>query len=150
MKSGKLLNRIHKRIFLQFVLALIIIGGCSLQLISPYDADTQRSTFECAKMVDQFYGKILETDAQNRQYTKFADQYTTIESELRSLVLRNKVRKLNEDSVNISQQILALWQKYKARHKTDDTYSTGNAELDRDRFARLFAYAVRAEDAKKP
>jgi hypothetical protein len=140
----------YQRLLLLFIAALTIIPGCSIQLIAPYDVDTQRSTFECAKLVDHFYGKLLETDDQNRQYAKFVDQYVAIEAELNALVLRNKVRKLNVDSTDIAEQILKFWQKYKARHKKDDTYSTGNAELERDRFARLFAYAVRAEDAKKP
>ena len=140
----------YQRLLLLFAVSLTIFTGCSIQLIAPYDADTQRTTFECAKLVDHFYGKLLETNEQNRQYAKFADQYVAIESELNALVLRNKVRKLNTYSVDITRQILTFWQKYKARHKKDDTYSTGNAELERDRFARLFAYAVRAEDAKKP
>lgn len=150
MQTNVKLTRMYQRLFLLSVALFALITGCSIQLIAPYDADTQRSTFECAKLVDHFYGKLLETDEQSRQYAKFADQYVAIESELNALVLRNKVRKLNTDSTDIADQILKFWQKYKARHKKDDTYSTGNAELDRDRFARLFAYAVRAEDAKKP
>lgn len=150
MRTSVKLTQMYQRLLLLFVTSLALITGCSIQLIAPYDADTQRSTFDCAKLVDHFYGKLMETDEQSRQYVKFADQYVAIESELNALVLRNKVRKLNTDSTDIAEQILKFWQKYKTRHKKDDTYSTGNAELDRDRFARLFAYAVRAEDAKKP
>ncbi|MCK9417866.1 MAG: hypothetical protein M0R70_00635 [Nitrospirae bacterium] len=138
------------RIAVLCILLVLIITSCSIQLISPYNAETQQATFRCASLVDRFYGTLLEADEQNRQYSKFSDQYVAIESELNGLVLRNKVRSLNQDSTDIAERIAKLWQKYKSRHKNDNTYSTGNAELDRDRLARMFGYAVRAEDAKKP
>ncbi len=150
MQTKAKCSRQYPLLFLLFFTSITFITGCSVQLIAPYDADTQRTTFECAKLVDHFYGNLLETDGQNRQYAKFVDQYVAIESEINALVLRNKVRKLNTDSIDITEQVLKFWQKYKAQHKKDDTYSTGNAELDRDRFARMLAYSVRAEDAKKP
>ena len=57
---------------------------------------------------------------------------------------------VNEDSTDICERILKLWRKYKEKHKSKDTYSTGTAKLDRNRFSRMFSYAARAEGAKKP
>lgn len=131
------------------ILLLLIISGCGIRLIAAYDANTEEAIFKCAKLVDRFYGELLEVDEGKRQYAKFANEYVAIEAEINSLVLRNKVRSLNEDSVDIAERILRLWQKYGNRHKDRDTYSTGNAKLDRKRFGRMFAYAVRAEGAKK-
>ncbi len=131
------------------ILPLLIISGCGIRLIAAYDANTEEAIFKCAKFVDQFYGGLLEADEGKRQYAKFANEYVAIEAEINSLLLRNKVRSLNEDSVDIAEKILNLWKKYRGRHKNRDTYSTGNAELDRKRFERMFAYAARAEGAKK-
>jgi|WetSurMetagenome_2_1015567.scaffolds.fasta_scaffold377684_2 hypothetical protein len=132
------------------VFLMCLSAGCSIRLVSGYDAATEEEIFKCAKMIDQFYGKLIETDANKRQYAAFADQYVTIETELRSLVLRNKVRSLNEDSTLIAENILKLWVEYRDLHKEKNAYSDGNAGLDRDRFARMFSYAARAEGAKKP
>jgi hypothetical protein len=148
-------NRPHPRnyrtsVSTTLVTYLLIITGCGLRLVSPYDANTQEHIFKCAKLVDQFYLELLEVDEGKRQYAKFADRYVAIEAELNSLVFRNKVRSLNEDSVDIAEGILKLWKKYEDRHKDKDAYSTGNAKLDQNRFARMFAYAARAEGAKKP
>lgn len=144
----------HRYISLARVLAiliqLIIITGCSSRFIATYDIKTEEAIFKSAKLIDQFYGTLLETPENQREYAKFSDIYVSIEAELNSLVLRNKVRTLNEDSIEISERILKLWQKHKERHKKKDTYSSGNAKLDRKRFERMFAYALRAEGAKKP
>jgi hypothetical protein len=127
-----------------------LLAGCAVKFVADYDSKTEDAIFEAAKRVDQFYGKLLDTPETERQYKAFADQYSSIEADLSSLVLRNKVRQYNEDSTEIADKILAFWQKYRGVHKERDTYSTGNAELDRDRFTRLFAYLARAEGAKKP
>ena len=143
-------HRAFLRPLLPLAISLIVISGCGIHLIAPYNAETKKTIFQCAKQVDRFYGELLETNEQSRQYAKFSEAYVAIEAELNALVFRNKVRSLNTDSIDISERILKLWQKYKARHKEKDTYTTGNAELNRDNLARMFAYAVRAEGAKKP
>ncbi len=130
------------------VFVLLFLQGCSI--IAPYDEKTEEAIFNASKLVDQFYGTLQETDADQRKYQKFSERYVLIESELNSLVLRNAVRAMNEDSTDIAERILKLWKKYKERHKKKDSYSTGMARLDRKRFMRMFSYAVRAEGAKKP
>ncbi|MGD2119529.1 MAG: hypothetical protein PVG66_14300 [Chromatiales bacterium] len=67
---------------------------------------------------------------------------------MRSLYARNESRPLNEESTKISESILNLWMKYKQRHQDNNTYKTGNAKLDRNRFIRLFISAASAEAAK--
>jgi hypothetical protein len=140
----------NENVLVVLAVLMLLMSGCSFRLVSGYDAATEEEIFKCAKMVDQFYGKLLETDENKLQYAAFADQYISIETELRSLVLRNKVRSLNEDSTLIAENILKLWVKYRDIHKEKNMYSDGNARLDRNRFAQLFSYAARAEGAKKP
>ena len=142
--------RVGTACFIQSFLFVSLLGGCAVRLVADYDSKTEDAIFEAAKRVDQFYGKLLETPEAERQYKVFADQYASIEADLSSLVLRNKVRQYNEDSTEIAEKIRSFWQKYRGLHKERDTYSTGNAELDCDRFRRLFAYLARAEGAKKP
>ena len=131
-------------------IALLLVAtlpGC-LQLVAPYDDQTERETFTAARAVDLFYGEILEARPDARSYAKFSERYVQLEAELRGLVLRNEVRPLNEDSVEIARNILTLWQQAKDRHQKSDGYENGAARLDRDRFARLFRYALTAERSK--
>lgn len=141
----------HRRshAFFILLLSLFIIQGCSYRLIAAYDEKTQEAIFASAKAIDQFYGCLLESNENERAYSKYSDKYVEIETQLNALVLRNKVRDLNEDSTDIAERMLKLWRKYKDRHKEKDTYKTGMAKLDRKRFERMFSYAVRAEGAKK-
>jgi len=140
----------HQRSYTIFavLLSFLLIQGC--RLIAPYDEKTEEATFVSARAVDKFYGDLLETKDDERDYFKYSEKYVEIEVQLNALVLRNKVRDLNEDSTDIAARILKLWRKYKKRHEDKNTYKTGVAKLDRDRFERMFSYAVRAEGAKKP
>lgn len=147
------MNRIHQAKvakLIPFILCAWVLCGCAVRFVADYDSKTEDAIFEAAKRVDQFYGKLLETPEASRPYEAFAEQYASIEADLSSLVLRNKVRQYNEDSTEIAKKILSFWQEYRGLHKERNTYSTGNAELDRDRFRRLFAYLARAEGAKRP
>lgn len=141
----------HRRshAFFILLLSLFIIQGCSYRLIAAYDEKTQEAIFASAKAIDQFYGFLLEANENERAYSKYSDKYVEIEAQLNALVLRNKVRDLNEDSTDIAERMLKLWRRYKDRHKEKDTYKTGMAKLDRKRFERMFSYSVRAEGAKK-
>jgi len=128
---------------------LLFNFNCSVKLVANYDADTEKQIFDTAKLVDTFYGELLETKESERQYENFSNKYREIETEINMLIMRNEVRSLNEESTKISKNILTLWIKYKERHKEKDTYSTGNAQLERKRFITNFSYALGAEQAKK-
>ena len=137
-------------LFLPVLGLLLILSGCTHRYIDAHDPVTFEATLESARQVDLFYGELLATDPEARPYSAFARRYAEIEARLNSLLLRNKVRPYNEDSTEIVERILGLWQKYQGRHQKKGTYKSGSAKLDRKRMARMFAYAVRAEGAKKP
>jgi hypothetical protein len=133
-------------------LGLLLLAGlcaCAVQLVADPDAAACDQAIALGKSIDRFYGDLLETDAASRKYASYSTRYVELESELRSLVLRNKVRPLNAESTEIAQIILDKWLKYKAQHKAANTYSDGKAKLDRGRFQRLFTSALRAESAKE-
>lgn len=133
-----------------FIMLLSIIG-CRVTLLPPYDEQLADQIGSTAKEVDLFYLNIAETtenEGGQRAYSNFAAQYAGIEAELNSLLYKNKVRPLNENSTRICEITLELWKKYKIEHKEDDEISDGVIELNRMTFNDLF-YAMRvAEQAK--
>ena len=124
------------------------LGAC-VHLVADYDQATYEEILALAKKVDRFYGALLERPEGERPYAQYSAQYVEIESDLGSLVMRNAVRPLNKESTKISENILALWRKYKARHRKDDGYKTAVASLDRGRFTQVFKAAASAEIAKE-
>ena len=84
-----------------------------------------------------------------RHYSEFSKDYVNIESDIRSLVIRNKMRPLNEESTKISETILDEFMKYRKKHKEDDIYKTTLISLHRNRLLRLFTAMSVAEQAKK-
>jgi hypothetical protein len=125
------------------------ISGCAIQLVADYDSAAFEEILAVGKKVDKFYGSLLEVKPDNRPYSAFSEQYVVLETDVRSMLLRNQARALNSESTEISRIILKLLTKYKDRHKARNTYTDGNAKLDRNRFTRLFASAASAEEAKR-
>jgi len=136
---------------LPFLLAglALVLSACSVKLVADYDSTTYEEILKVAKKVDHFYGTLLEAPEKDRHYAKYSEKYVEIETDLRSLYMRNRSRPLNQESTAISETILNLWVKYKQAHQKRDGYSSGIARLDRNRFMRLFASAADAEAAKK-
>jgi len=130
-------------------LALLGLGACSIQLVADYDSTTYEEILRVGKKVDHFYGSLLEAPEKDRKYARYSEKYVEIETDLRSLYIRNKSRPLNQEATAISESILGLWMKYKQAHHDRDGYSTGIAKLDRNRFSRLFGSAADAEAAKR-
>ncbi len=141
--SNRLLN------FCWIALLGLALGGCAVKWVDTYDAVAFEEILTVGKAVDRFYGNLLETPADERAYRQFVVQYVVIESDIQSMLTRNRARALNEESTQIAESILKLWVKYKEAHKSRNTYADGGARLDRHRFNRLFAAAASAEQAKK-
>jgi hypothetical protein len=133
------------------VLTLLLVAavGCSVKFVADYDAATFDEILKTGKLVDRFYGDMLETPEAQRKYAAYSARYVEVETDIRSLLIRNKVRPLNTESIKINETILNLWMKYKDNHQKNDGYRTGVARLDRSRFLRLFAAAADAESAKR-
>ena len=140
----------YRLVALIFVFLLAVVtSGCAIKLVADYDATAFEEVLATSKKVDKFYGNLLETKADARMYATFADQYVTLETDIRGMVTRNQARSLNSESTEISQLILKVFVKYKGLHKDKNAYSDGTAKLDRNRLTRMFASAASAEEAKK-
>ena len=142
-------NSVLSKLFLPLLFfTIFVLSGCSVKLVADHDSKTYEEILRVGKSIDEFYGDLLETSAASRNYQKYSGQYVKLESELRSLYVRNKSRPLNEESTKISESILKLWVKYKERHKVKNSYKDGNAKLDRNKFVNIFISAASAELAK--
>ena len=130
-------------------LLLIAAAACSVKFVADYDAATFDEILKTGKLVDRFYGDMLEAPEAQRKYATYSARYVEVETDIRSLLTRNQVRAKNTESIKINETILTLWMKYKDNHQKNDTYRTGVARLDRNRFLRLFAAAADAEAAKR-
>jgi hypothetical protein len=130
------------------VLAVVLtFAGCAYKIVSDYDAATFEEILSVSRKVDRFYGYLLEAP-EPRPYEKYSQQYVDIEADLRSLYVRNRVRMLNEESARISQITLDQWIAARQRHRKENNYRTPIAELERERFTRVFISGALAERTK--
>lgn len=143
----------EKKILLTFfIVSLIAFASCKVTLIPSYDSCISEQIENTAKSVDKFYLSMLETyttaDA-DRAFNKFSEQYVNIEVELNSLLNKNKIRPLNENTTRICEITLDLWIKYKEEHRSDNSLSDGLIKLNRKTFNDLFFAMQVAEYGKK-
>jgi len=134
------------------LVSMLLFSACKVTFVPEYDAELSAQIDETAKMVDRFYLEMLETTSnQNggRAFEKFIQGYIDVEVELNSLLNKNKIRPLNENSTRICEITLQLWAKYKDEHKTDNGLSDGLIKLNRQTFSDLFYAMQVAERAKE-
>ena len=139
-----------KSVFLA-ILSITILNSCRVTLVPNYDANIAEQIDNTSKSVDKFYLKMLETTTpkdSGRAYNKSVEEYVNIEVELNSLLNKNKIRPLNENSTRICEITLELWIKRKVEHKTKDSLSDALIKLNRKDFSDLFFAMQVAEKAK--
>lgn len=137
--------------FLIVTFISITFYTCSVTLIPNYDESIAKQIESLAKQVDKFYLEMLETTSNSnggRAFKKFTESYVNIEVELNSLLNKNQVRPLNENSIRICEITLQLWIKYKNEHKEDNNLSDGLIKLNRKTFGDLF-YSMQVAEAAK-
>jgi len=133
------------------LISMAAIHGCRVQFIPAYDAKISEQIDVTSKAVDKFYLTMLATSTaenEGRAFNKFSEQYVTIDVELNSLLNKNKIRPLNENSTRICEITIQLWQKYKQEHKDDNTLSDGLIKLNNKTFSDLF-YAMQVAEKGK-
>jgi len=123
MKKAKLLL---------ILITIILISSCAVKLVSDYDQDTVNKVVEISKMINLFYMNITETDSLSRHYDKFTEDYKLIEAEIRVLILMNKIRPKNEDSIENSENLLTNWIEIKNEHIRINSYDIDVAEIDEE------------------
>jgi len=145
-------NVYFKRTLLSvLILSLLALNACKVTFIPGYDAKIAEQIENTSKAVDKFYLSMLDaTSAEKggRAFGKFSEQYVNIEVELNSLLNKNRIRPLNENSTRICEITIQLWMKYKAEHKKDNTLSDGLIKLNQKTFSDLF-YAMQVAEKGK-
>ena len=134
-----------------FLLLLIagFIGGCRVQYVAAYDETIENEIILISEQIDMFYTVLLETQVEERTYENFKDDYLDIEVGLRSLLMRNKIRPLNEESARQSELALELWLEDKEIHKEEDTVSDFIINQHRTQFQRIFIAMAIGESVKE-
>lgn len=134
-----------------FLLVLIVytISGCRVQYVADYDDNIRNDIISIAEGIDMVYTLLLETPEADRTYESFKEDYLDIEVSLRSLLMKNKIRPLNEESTRQTEIALELWLEDKEAHKEDDTVSDFIINQHRSQFQRIFIAMAIGESVKE-
>jgi len=152
MKTSIISMPRYVQIMFLAMIVLLLGTSCRVTLIPPYDNSIAQQIDQTSKQVDKFFLTMLELSTTNnngRAFEYFVMQYVDIEVELNSLLNKNKVRPLNQNTTRICEITLELWVKYKEEHKKDNTLSDGLVKLNRKTFSDLFYAMQVAEEGKK-
>ena len=131
------------------VFSLIVFYGCTVQYVAVYDESIKNEIIRIAGEVEMFYATLLEADASLRGYNNFKDRYLAIEVDLRTLLTRNKIRPLNEESTKQTEIALELWLDDKEKHKFNDSVSDFIINSHRNQFQRIFIAMAKGEAVKE-
>lgn len=135
---------------IQFLFGLfILISGCRVQFVADYDENIHNEIIRISEEIDMFYTILLENPVSERTYEDFKDTYLVIEVDLRSLILQNKVRPLNEESTRQAEIALELWLDDKEQHKENNSISDFIISQHRKQFQRIFIAMAIGESAKE-
>lgn len=124
-------------------------SSCTVQYVAEYDESIKNEIVRIAAQVEMFYADILETDEAERVYKNFRDRYISIEVDLRTLLLKNKIRPLNEESTRQTEIALELWIDDKEQHKIENTVSNFTINNHRKQFQRIFIAMAKGEAVKE-
>ncbi len=131
------------------VFSLIVFYGCTVQYVAVYDESIKNEIIRIAGEVEMFYATVLEVDTSLRGYNNFKDRYLVIEVDLRTLLTRNKIRPLNEESTKQTEIALELWLDDKEKHKLNDSVSDFIINSHRNQFQRIFIAMAKGEAVKE-
>lgn len=133
------------------ILSILLLVSCRVNLVTNYDTAIAEQIDNTSKTIDKFYLTMLETTTSQiggRAYGKYVPEYVDIEVELNSLLNKNRVRPLNQNSTKICAITLNIWQKRKEEHKSLDSLTNGLIKANRKEFSDLFYAMQSAEKAK--
>ncbi len=140
---------LNVRLFFVYILLLFLtITGCTVKYVAEYDATIKEEIIQVSKKVDLFWGDMLDTPANERKYVKFKDKYNEIEADMRSLVMKNEIRPLNQESTRQAEIVLGLWVEDRELHRKNDSFSDFEAKQHRKQFTRAFIAMAKGEEAK--
>jgi hypothetical protein len=135
----------HRFAFISVILFSLI--SCTVQLVPDFDEKIYNSTVAIGKQVDSFFISVLDTKSDQRFYSQFADDFSSIEAEIGSLLLQQEARSKNEDMIDATSRTLKMWTDNKAAFQSDDLFyrNDGRVNLHKSRFADAFTAIAKGE-----
>ena len=146
------MNKLYSKNFYSIyslLLMLLVFTSCTVQYVAQYDETIKNEIIRIAGEVDMFYVNLLEITPNEREYDNFRKEYLKIEVDLNTLLMRNKIRPLNEESTKQTQNALDLWLNDKDHHKANNTVSDFIIKLHRKQFQRMFIAMAIGEEVKE-
>ncbi len=137
-----------KKVLFYLPLLLLILSGCTVRYVADYNAEIKDETLQIAKKVDLFWGTLIDTQKSKRKYHDFKDKYIEIETDIRILNVKNKIRAFNKTSTKQVNVLLELWLEDKKSHKNNNSFSGFIATRHRKQFLRLFTAIAKGEEEK--
>ena len=131
------------------LLILLALNGCSVQLISDYDRQTQQQMSMLAKKIDRLYIELSMKPAEQRQYQSFINKYIDIQVDLRALENRQQVRSMNELTLKQVELTTQLWLEDQSAHQRNNTVSDFIIKRRQSQYRRIFIAMIRGEAAKQ-
>ncbi len=119
----------------------------SSSLISHYDASTKDALIAAAHEVDYFF-LLIESSPEKTSFSSIAPTYIKIKSDLRSILLRNKIRPLNAIAVKQSELLLDQWSNVEKLLMQPDGSSPKAMEFVREIMFQSFEATLMLEEAK--
>jgi len=116
--------------------------------IIQYDASTKDALIAAAHEVDFFLLKI-ESSFERVNFQSVAPEYIKIKADLRSILLRNRVRPLNECSTKQSELLLDQWSNLEKLLRQPDGSIPAAMRISRDIMFQGFDAMLTLEEAKR-
>ncbi len=139
------------RLGLAFAFSLFL-QACQVQFVADYNGQLATQIENAAEAIDYFYlsmGENTTGEFGARSYQYFKEDYLKIEVQLNSILRKNRIQPLNENSTRIAAMTLEKWIEYKEMHKKKDSISDADIKLNRLTMSDFFYAMLVAEEGKK-
>ncbi|KJY93457.1 hypothetical protein TW84_03740 [Vibrio neptunius] len=128
---------------------LMLLSGCTLRLVAPYDPQTVQQAQSIERDIDYFYLSMQALPESQRRYEDFAPQYLNIDAGVRGLERRQQRREQNQETIKQAQILADFWQQDMRAHKKKQTLSDFLIKRRIDQYERLIDALIRGELAKQ-
>lgn len=132
-----------------FWLYVVLLTGCSLQLVATYDPQTEMQATAIEKKVDYFYRTIQLKPVNQRPYREYEKNYLEIEVDIRALLRRQQRRVNNQETIKQVDMLATLWSQDKNAHQQSDSISDFTIKRRISQYQRMFTAIINGEMAKK-
>lgn len=129
-------------------LLLLSLTACGVTPVATKHPQVEFLLVQNKVSIDIHWQQLLTQDAEARSYAQFAPQYQSILPRLKMLLELNKMRDHNEDSIEQSENLMALWLRDMKYHEEKNTISDFVIKRRTQQYQRMFDAMLLAENAK--